>query len=333
MKQNYKVLALTAASALLAACAVNPDDAVVTPESETVSFTVSAATPEISKVTFSGSDLVWEGDESIGLLLGNDSSTSGDPTSRSTQELATAGTPGIFAGDVTLGSFTAADVKGIVYPYNANHFYRKNSSSDRIVMTVATAPQVQQQNGVLAGANAPLFCPLGYSDIIDNNGEYTIEGKQFQWGCALVRFNIYGDNSAMAADEVFKSLTIHSTASTKITGTSEWAVESSSFKFNGTTYDPSVSLVEEVTVKDKTSADGVKVFMALLPRGEFTFSDGSYILVTTDKNEYVMYITTSMNLVAGEVRKVGLDMANFTVRRDSEPNTLPSTNWVEEVEW
>lgn len=332
MKQFDKAISMLAVVCGLASCTLNKEDEQPVPGTGTVRFIVSADAP-VTKVTFNGEALVWEGDESIGLLLGNEASTSADPASRSTQRLSTATTPGVFSGDVTLGSFTTADIKGIVYPYSQDHFYRRNVSSDRIVMTVATAPQIQQRNNVLVGANAPLFCPLTYSDIINSGDTYTVEGKQFQWGCALVRFNIYGNNSAMAADEVFKSVLLHSTASTKISGTSEWAVESSVLKFNGVTYDPSVSLVEEVTIKDKTSENGVKVFMALLPRGEFSFTDGSYILVTTDRAEYVMPISTTINLVAGEVRKIGLDLANFTVRRDSAPNTLPSTSWVEEVEW
>lgn len=334
MKQLINAFAILAAATAFAAC--NNDALESSADTKTsVRFTVSAAAPQITKVTFDSEKLVWEGNESIGLLIGNDASNTADPASRSTQELVTLeGTSGIFGGEVTLGDFTTADIQGIVYPYSQKHYYRKNGTSQRIVMTVAVDEQIQKQNNVLNGANAPLFCPLSYSDIIAKNNEYTIEGKQFQWGCTLVRFNIYGNNSQMAADEVFKSITLHSAAGTAIAGTSEWKVDANSLTFNGNTIDPKVSLEEEVTIKDKTAEDGIKVFMALLPRGEsYSFPAGSYIRITTDKAEYVMFINTTMRLVAGEVRKIGLDLSKFTINRESVPNTLPETTWAEEVEW
>ena len=284
-----------------------------------------------TKVTFSGEDLVWEGDESIGILLGNESSTSTDASSRSTQKLASVeGTTGIFEGVVTLDNFTADDIKGIVYPFDENHYYRRNGTSNRIVMTVATTPQLQKSNNVLNGKNTPMFCSLTKDDLMLKNGAYIVEGKQLSWGCALVRFNVYGVNSMMEADEYLVSVTLHSASKTAIAGTSEWDYGTGEFKFNGKAVDPVVQLEEQVTIKDKTSENGVKVYMALLNRGTLSLSEGSYVTVSTNKSEYTMNINTTIELNAGEVRKIGLDLSKFSC---AEPNALPATTWIDEEVW
>ena len=283
-----------------------------------------------TKVTFSGEDLVWEGDESIGILLGNSSSTS-EAATHSTQELVSVeGTKGIFEGVVTLDKFTADDIKGIVYPFDVNHYYRLNGKSNRIVMTVATTTQIQKHNNVLNGKNTPMFCSLTKDDLMIKNGAYVVEGKQLSWGCALVRFNVYGVNPMMEDDEYLVSVTLHSASGTALVGTSEWDYDAAAFRWNGKTFDPTVQLEEQVTIKDKTSENGVKVYMALLNRGTYSLSEGSYVTVATNKSDYTMNLNTTIELNAGEVRKIGLDLSKFSC---AEPNTLPATTWIDEEVW
>lgn len=307
-----------------------------------VSLTVSALTP--TKVTFNDANqLVWEGDESVGVLLGNNSSTDTDATTRSTQALASV-TNGIFSGTIDQTTFALSDVKGLVYPFNTEHYYRYDGSSGRIVMCVGAdndknpVPEVQKYNNVLSGRNVPLFCPLSSSDLIADGDSYKVEGKQFRWGCALIRFNIYGRASGMTDAEVLKSVDFYANASKAIVGRYEYVTNDGTFKFNGSVSKvATVQLEEECTIADKTKDSGIKVFMALLPRDVITTGAGAYVKVTTDRAVYQLDIApTSINLAAGEVRLIGLDMTKFWSDQPDAPEnpvTLPSTEWIDEEKW
>ena len=297
---------------------------------EKASFYVSATIPDVlSRVTFDdGGQLQWEGGESVGLLFGNANSIEG--AGRLTARLDEADKKGVFAGEVDIGDFTANDLRGVVYPYSDNHYYRRNGNSYRIVMTVGgTADedkvmhQVQHHDNVLNGDNITLFSVLYPEDILVEDGRYVVDGKQFRWGCSLVRFNIYGAGSRLAADEVFKSIELSAVSSSSILGRQEWQIEKSAFIWNGVSNHVFVELEEPCTLADRTAENGVKVFMTLMSRN-YTFQTGSYVVVHTDKGSYKIPVETGFDLSqAGLVRRVGIDLgASFPYVSPTDPDAV-----------
>lgn len=334
------IAALTVVAACSKAEIAKTDDPV---SDGSVCLTVSAQTP--TKVCFNDENqLVWEGSESIGILLGNNDSNE-DTSTSSNQELTTVST-GIFSGNVDQSKFSLSDVKGLVYPFDTQHYYRYDGSAGRIVMCVGADkdnpfPEVQKSNGKLNGQYAPLFCTLTDSELIEKDGAYKVEGKQFKWGCALVRFNVYGTTAGLTSTEVLKSISLYTNAGKAIVGRSEYNMSTNKFVFNGKTSNiATVQLEEACTIADKTQENGIKVFMALLPRGAITTGSGAYVSITTDKAEYRLDLASvPLTLNAGEVRLVGLNLANFhkvgggEEEEDHTPSTLPGTTWIDEEVW
>ena len=305
----------------------------------TASFSVSAAAPE-TRVSFDASgQLYWEGGESAGLIFGNAGSLNGND--RLTAELPEGDKKGVWAGEVNLGKFTLNDLRGVVCPYNDNHYYRRNGSSYRIVMTIGGRQdgdnlwhQVQHKDGELNGDNIALFCPLDPDDIVIENGRYIVDGKEFQWGCSLVRFNIYGSGSELLPDEVFRSIELNVKSTSNIIGRQEWAIETGTFAFNGVSNKVMTELEEPLTLADRTSENGIKVFMTLMSRN-FTFTSGSTVTVHTDKADYTIPVEAGLDLsTPGRVRRIGIDLgAAFPYMDPAEPNTLPGTVWIDEDVW
>ena len=330
MKAVITSLMLTAALLLFVSCNDQQYETDLD-NSNTITMSVKTTTPvlgsdEDTKVTFSGENLVWESTDNIGILLGNNSSASGSPSTYSTQELSTkAGYPGVFTGTVSLGDFTTENILGVVYPYYEGSWVTYKNGL-RLVMQVGTKTQVQNTNNVLNGANFPLFSEISYSDISESGGVYSIEDKAFNWGCSVIRFNIYGTKTGMASDEIFKTISLKGT-SKAIVGTAEWKIADDAFVFNGSVNNyAKVSLTEECTIADKTSTDGIKVFMAVLPRGTMTFTE---VKIETDKAVYTKSISQSMDISAGNVKRVALDMSNFDERVEFAPeySTDGGTTW------
>lgn len=320
MKTN-RYIACAAALAALLSCEKKPAPEAFISDN-TIDLEISAAFPELSsadgvtKVTFQGTDLVWEGTESIGVIIGNEGSESGSPSTYLTSELQQTATRGIFAGTLNLGSFTKEDIHGIVCPYDpANSWWRNNNGSYRIVMNIAKQDQVQKSNNVLNGAYAPLFAEMSCSDIKDSgDGRHTVEGLQLKWGCALIRFNIYGAMPQTKSGEVFRSIDI---SLGNGFGTCEYQVASDDFNFNTGKGTLNVSLEEACTVADKTDADGIKVFAAFAPRTEKggTLVAVTSIIVHTDKADYTKTFSgKNISLLTGKVLQVGLDLSTFDSR-------------------
>lgn len=315
----YRYIASAAILAALVSCEKNTAPQALQ-EGNTIDLSVSAVFPELTadgltKVTFQGTDLVWEGTESIGVIIGDDASKTGDASTYQTSELKATSIPGVFAGTVDLGKFTKENIHGIVCPFDPdNSWWRNNNGSHRIVMNIAKQPQVQKSNNVLNGAYAPLFAELSYDKITDSQLGNTVEGLQLKWGCALIRFNIYGAMPETKGDEVFKSIDIQMGNGL---GTCEYQVEDGNFNFNAGSGTLNVSLEESCTIADKTSANGVKVFATFSPRTEKgdTLVAVKKIVIHTNKADYTKTFTSkNVSLLAGKVLQVGLDLSTFDSR-------------------
>ena len=312
-----------------------------TPGGGVAGFSVSVNIPD-TKVSFDdGGQLYWEGEEAVSLLFGNDNSIDGN--NRLTARLEQGDKLGVFSGEVNLGSFSPDHLRGVVYPYNPDHFYRRNGASYRIVMQIGGTMdenkkyhQIQYRDNVLNGDNIALFSVLYPEDAVVENGKYIIDGKQFSWGCSLVRFNIYGKGSALEADEVLKSVEIAAQSGSSIAGRQEWKIEAGEFIWNGVSNNVQVEMQEPYTLADRDAENGVKVFMTLMSRS-FTLKQGTVLTIHTDKGDYPYTFPADLAFdlsKPGHVKKVGIDLsASYPYIIPSDPNKLPSATWIDEDVW
>lgn len=290
--------------------------------SNTLELEIAASIPALegTKVTFDNTDLKWEGTEKLAVVFGTSSCTIASPTdatqvseasANTTSALSSASVPGVFSGIVNLGSFAKEDIIGAVYPANSKCAFRYNSGA-RLVMLIGRTTQTQKLNNVLNGENAPLYARFDYSAITGNEGgKHTVEGIEFKWGCALMKFNVFGAHADMSADEIFKSISVKGGSSSGMAGTTEVKPDGT-LAFNAVKNSTvKVTLSEACTIADKTSDNAVGVYMALLPRN--TDIDITTITVETDKATYTKTLTgRTCRLSPGTVYPVGTDLSTYT---------------------
>ena len=285
--------------------------------------------PDATRFVFNPDDstkMMWEGNETLGVMIGNTGSKTGDAATYSTQPLATVnGRKGVFEGDVTLGSWTTEDIRGIVCPCTEHAWIRYNSDF-RIVCRVGSEKQVQAHNNVLNCRYAPVFAEITLADFNVNGNTYSIEDKQLRWACSMFRYNIYGKHPQMNNDEIFKSITITCVSSWHLAGTYEWKIGQGKAVYNGIASFIETELTEECTIADKTQENGIKVFGVLLPRNT-TFIG---LKVVTDKatyNKTINYTSTALS-TPGTVLPVNIDLSTFTSRvaSSAEPYSIDGGN-------
>lgn len=299
-----------------------------------IQVTLKADLHPATKVTFDdGGQLVWEDQDSVTLLIGDDTSRGSRPDNSSLTGMLVSVDAGVFEGVVDLGSFNRDDIQGAVYPYSDAHHYRvyenegvKYNCLGMLVGGVRTENgdfhQIQKKDNVLHGGSVTLFSrftPDYTKDHPNNNfeygGKYLLDDKVFDWGSALIRFNIFGKHAVMDDAEVLKSVVL-APKMAGLAGVHYYVEGNEGFM----TMDDAVSstdkntvtvtLEEGVTLADKTQENGVKVFMSLLPKGKVTFPEGAEVTVYTDKWFYYVPLSgISVELVEGKVRKVALDLS------------------------
>jgi len=309
-----------------------------------VHITLNTEVPE-TKVTFGDADqLIWEAMDSVTLLIGDDSSrkTRAEGNNSIAAKLTAAG-EGVFEGIVDLGEFSRDSIQAAIYPYNAEHHYRRSVDGDgdtyRICMMVGgkkdkkgNFTQVQKSNNVLHGENITLYSCIKTDYMKDHpnqsfkyGGNYLLDDVKFEWGSSLIRFNIYGKYPQMDSTEVFKSLVLHPKMA-NLAGIQEYInghvvaqgkpSRAGVYTIGETTSAENtitVSLDEPLTIADKTQEDGIKVFMSLIPRGEITFPAEASVRVYTDRWFYSVPLEgITVNLERGKVRMIALDMSKAT---------------------
>ena len=297
--------------------------------------TLKADLKPVTKVTFDdGGQLVWEDQDSVALLIGDDSCRGSRPDNSSLVGLLTSVDDGVFEGIVDLGAFNRDDIQGAIYPYSDAHHFRiyenegvKYNCLGMLVGGKMTEDgdflQIQKKDNVLHGGNVTLFSrftPDYTKDHPNNNfeygGKYLLDDKVFDWGSALIRFNIYGKHAVMDESEVLTSVVL-APKMAGLAGVHYYVEGNDGFMTMAdavSTTDRNtvtVTLEEGVSLADKTQENGVKVFMSLLPKGNVTFPEGAEVTVYTDKWFYYVPLSgISVNLECGKVRKVALDMSS-----------------------
>ena len=255
-----------------------------------VSFeTLATSTDAPTKTTLDGEQLVWTGDETLDVLIGNSGSSDAATSKAVALNFDPATTT--FNGVIDLGSFTESDIRAITVPGNSGAWISCENDAYHANIPL-TLNQVQVKDGVMNGDNFPL-----YADITDEiranckleDGSFRFRNIQLEWACSAVRFNVYGTHAAMDSNEILKSVSV--SMDEEIT----------------------VSLSESATIAGKNAEDGVKIFMAIRPYG----SNINSVTVTTDKAVYELSGKNgALKVLEGEdirgnMYQFGLNLAKF----------------------
>ncbi len=265
-----------------------------------------------TKVELGNKALSWTGEETATLVFGIDGkNNSSNPTLESTAE-------GVFSGVVTIpDGFSLENLKGIIIPAENKGNFRGNHSSDksRLRMYVSDL-QVQQKSGIFNPEYCPFFAPLTSSDLQKSGDGYVVNSKTLKSAADLIQFCIYGRHPDQRPSEIFKSISVSIAETSKsISGTAEWntLTQPNTLNSNGSAYS-SVSLVEEITLADKTSKNGATVFLSVVLGGSRTINE---ITITTDKAVYTKQVSkklTKKNVNMFSVWPVNIDMASGFTR-------------------
>ncbi len=292
----------------------------VDPTGDKCKFTFTLDYPK----TADGTSLYeWKGDETVGVLFGN---TSASPSGSYAPD-AIAAIPvkatgkGVFSGEIELGDWTVDDIQAVVYPYDGHSWIKNNSGELRLVMHTGGEykdPIVysQDKSGVLNPENTPVFATVTKDELTKaGDNDYSVK-KAMQWGCSLMKVQLYGLPEGASADECLKKMELYTNTSKSVTGNSEYKLTGSSagtFAINGEKSNlVTVELKENVKLAKTAQESPVVLYAALAARQEdYTFSnDGNgYVNVTTDKATYqIPYPTQTFNLTTGVVSTLDIKL-------------------------
>ena len=290
--------------AVLTACSVEEAGLEEQADNEVKVRVVAAETPVESKTTFDGETLVWSGNETMGVLLGNEKSTSKDKISSSVLTIDPATCT--FSGVVKLGDYEEADMRAVTVPANPDAWvcYDPELKTYTPCIPIST-DQIQNKDGVMYGDNFPLSAII--SDKVrsasrQEDGTYEFQGIRLQWECGAIRFNVYGLHAEMKTDESFVSVSL--------------------------TFDDSrtynVALIEKVYLYGKnTRSKGVKLFMAI-PSDARNISQ---VVVRTSRAVYTLegdgepLMTLAEDDIRGTVYQFALNLSKF--RRELPADDTP----------
>lgn len=260
---------------------------------------------EDSKIALSNNNPVWEGNETMSILIGNDSSTSPE---NGLQAKVPSAKNGVFTGDITLSPYNLGDIHGAVVPADNGAWY--NGADQTIVANIA-ASQTQTWAGTFMGGNVPFFSFVDLDSFIANgDNSYTFRAMTLKPACAILRLNFFGTAPGMDADESLKSVTLYSADGKDLAGTVSRAADGSC-TLNGTS--PVTLLLENGTLlAGKARNQGVKTFISILPYGDAGESVTiNKVVVTTDKADYTATFAQELTPCAGQVIQAAIDMAGF----------------------
>lgn len=285
----------------------------------------AAVVAEPLRVTLAGEELRWENTEQLAVLFGAAKDTAGGPGGP--RAILESAGEGRFKGTADLESwylkdYTLNDIKAIATPADRNFRYENSEGFVRLACPVE-ALQVQHQDGVLNGKYVPLFARVNGNQLRQTDDGYVLDGVQLRYGCALMRFHIYGTAPDMAADEIFRSIQIQCSGKA-ITGTGYWLSDGYSSSVSGNTANPiTVRLEEDCPAAGRTPEEALRIYAALLPRYESGNTPTlTKLSVTTDKGVYEKEYAVKLKLRAGHLLPVEVDLGTFTRSASATPAPL-----------
>ena len=332
MKLKY-ILAAVAVAALVFSCTKEPAAEVTA--GRAVKFSVDAVFPPASeegtKVTLGGDRLIWEGGETMAVLLGN-TATSANSASLSQRSVLSDGTKGIFSGAISTGAFSAEDIKAVVVPGEPASWIRyfKGSSDTQKYMRVRipfSATQTQSADGVLNGDNVRFFAPAALEDFTKTTDGYKIDNLQLRWACSLLRFNIYGAFDGMDGKEKLQKISL---SSSSMNINYEYNLETGKNISNTAARTYTVEYSGGDLVNGRTSDTGLKVWLAIPP---YTFTI-SGLTLETDKAVYTRSLSKKLTVTAGDILPLGINMSKFesrTAKFETPYSTDGGVSWDAEI--
>ena len=121
----YIFKALLCPLVLFTSCSMEETAPVEAARNNEIKVNVTASeNPVATKTTFDGQTLVWSGNETMSVLIGDENSTSKDKTSSSLLVFEPANCT--FTGVVSLGEFDESDMRAVTVP--ANHIGSSDSA-------------------------------------------------------------------------------------------------------------------------------------------------------------------------------------------------------------
>ncbi len=270
----------------------------------------------LTRLTLTDDNLVWEGDETLGVIFGAAKDTSGGPGGP--KATLTSISKGRFRGTIDFGAYnlngyTMDNVRAVSVPANRHLRYELYNGKGRLA-TPVTAMQVQRHDGVINGEYIPLFAWVNGEQLRSEDGKYTLDGIQLNYGCTLLRFHIYGTAPDMAEDEIFQSVTIQCSGKA-ITGTGYfYPTTGFSSSVTGNTTTPIVvRLLEACTLAGRSFDSALQIYAAIMPR----YSGGTTpvltkLTVTTNKATYEKSTSVTLKPEAGHLIPMKIDLSTFT---------------------
>ncbi len=302
---------------------------------KTIRLHITAQAPGITRTTLSEDlQFAWEGNESLGIIFGNSSSSNAE-TSAVVEIPSIA--PGVFEGEITIPSgFTETDIQGVAYPADGS-FFKYQSGQKRIVTTVP-ATQTQASEGKLNGKNTPVFAVWDALKWEVDENTYAPVDLTLDCASAILRLNIYGELAGMQSNEKVQSLEFVGN-STNLCGTAEYNTAGSNagkFTYNGKGATMTLNLDEPAVLSGRTQTNPLVLYMGILGRGTGTNSSKEATItsftIVTDKASY-KYSPEGKKLspAPGEGYVLGLNLAKFTRASKISYSADGGANWANEI--
>lgn len=305
---------------------VDPDP----PTSDKCKFTFTLDYPK----TADGETLYeWKGNETVGVLFGNTTaSPSGSYAPETIAAIPVKATgKGVFSGEIDLGSWKVDDIQAVVYPYDGHSWIKNNSGELRLVMHTGgqykdPIEYTQEKSGAFNPDNLPVFATVTKDELTKaSDTEYSIK-KSMQWGCSIMKLQLYGLPEGAASDESLKRMELYTNTSKAVTGNSEYKLTGSSagsFAINGEKKNlVTVDLKEKASLSKSSQEKPIVIYAGLAARQEeYTFSnDGEgYVNVVTDKATYkIPYTARAFNLTTGVVSTFDLKIGESITQESPE---------------
>ena len=319
--KKISLFAAIMAGLLAVGCVQKEETAPEVTGGKKVTLNFELAQPQ-TKVAFDDQaepQLQWTGTETMALVFGKYGEGGADNTVYTTLPSTS---NGVFSGTVEVpAGFDITDLQGFVIPAENKPVYDWRAADQARIKMNCPIDQTQAKSGEPNWTYCPFFYDLSGTITDATQTEFTFSEITVKSASDMIRFNIYGKHPEMAADEVFESITLRNTQNT-CTGTAEYVLRSGATNYNnnGSQNAPVVTLTEKLTIADKTSDNGIKVFMSYIGKSSKKFDQ---ITVVTNKATYVKDIeaksASGKNVTKLNVYQVGIDLSNGFVRVTDSP--------------
>ena len=319
--KKISLFAAIMAGLLAVGCVQKEDVAPEVTGGKKVTLNFELAQPQ-TKVAFDDQaepQLQWTGNETMALVFGKYGEGGADNNVYTTLSSTS---KGVFSGTIEVPEgFEITDLQGFVVPAENKPVYDWRSADQARIKMNCPIDQTQETSGEPNWTYCPFFYDLSGTITDATQTEFTFSGITVKSASDMIRFNIYGKHPEMAADEVLESITVRNTQNT-CTGTAEYVLRSGATNYNnnGSQNAPVVTLTEKLTIADKTSDNGIKVFMSYIGKSSKKFDQ---ITVVTNKATYVKDIeaksASGKNVTKLNVYQVGVDLSSGYVRMTDTP--------------